>query len=123
VVVVVGADVLGVLFGVPAEVVGDVVGDVVGVVVLVVVVVDAAGAALAPGCSLATTTPITAVAPVAARTAVRVTRRRRSVARCRISRGSSSMGRVMAWGLSCSGLPLSEHRCFDIAAGPTGSLL
>jgi hypothetical protein len=44
------------------------------------VAAGALGAELAPGCSLATTMPITAVAPVAASTAVRVRRRRRVLA-------------------------------------------
>ena len=41
--------------------------------------------ALAPGCSLATTTPIAKVAPVASNTAERVRRRRRASARCLVS--------------------------------------
>jgi len=63
-------------------------GDVVGVEVL-----DAEGlcagavrdVALAPGCSLATTTPMATVAPVASRAATRVTRRRRASTRALFS--------------------------------------
>jgi len=47
---------------------------------------------LAPGCSLATTTPISAVAPVAARTAERVRRRSRRSARSRASGELGSVG-------------------------------
>jgi hypothetical protein len=78
---VVGASVVGVLVGdadvdgaVEVEVIGD--GD--GGVPLVL------ASELAPGCSLATTMPISAVAPVAARTAERVRRRRRTLARSRV---------------------------------------
>ena len=41
--------------------------------------------ALAPGCSLATTTPMATVAPVASRAATRVTRRRRASTRALFS--------------------------------------
>jgi hypothetical protein len=41
--------------------------------------------ALAPGCSFATSTPMAMVAPVAIRTAARVTRRRRASARPLVS--------------------------------------
>jgi hypothetical protein len=41
--------------------------------------------ALAPGCSLATTTPMATVAPAASRAAARVTRRRRASARPLVS--------------------------------------
>ena len=102
VVVVVGANVVGTVAGVelPPEVAGVVGVDVVGVAVVVVVggdvVVDVVGGSagvvplglapeLAPGCSFATTTPISAVAPVAAITAERVRRRRRMFARSRAS--------------------------------------
>jgi hypothetical protein len=60
--------------------------------VVVVVVVDVEGAsvgavedALAPGCSLATSTPRAMVAPVATTAAARVSRRRRASARCLVS--------------------------------------
>jgi hypothetical protein len=61
--------------------VGDVVGAVVGVVVDPVPFV--LGADPAPGCSLATTTPITAMAAVAVSTADLVRRRRSASARSR----------------------------------------
>jgi hypothetical protein len=48
--------------------------------------VDVLFAALAPGCSLAATIPITAVAPAAARNDARVSRRSRTVA-CRLVSG------------------------------------
>lgn len=76
---VVGLDVVGVdVAGV--DVVGDTVdGDVVVEVPLVLT------PEVAPGCSLATTMPINAVAPVAAITAERVKRRSRNSARRRVS--------------------------------------
>jgi hypothetical protein len=48
---------------------------------------------LAPGCSLATMTPINAVAPVATRTAKRVRLRKRTLARSRDSGELSWLGR------------------------------
>jgi hypothetical protein len=102
VVVVVGADVVGVVvddFPFPEE--GAVVVDV--EVVGSVLVAEVAGglvpvdglAELTPGCSLATTTPITAVAPVAASTAVRVSRRMRVETRSRASGELCSLGCVI----------------------------
>jgi hypothetical protein len=98
VVVVVGGDVSGVVLGVTGDVLGAEVGvDVGGTDVVVVVVVVTGGsvvsgpdslvvaAALLPGCSLATTNPINAVAPVAANTTARVIRLTRAWARCRVS--------------------------------------
>jgi hypothetical protein len=52
-------------------------------------------AALTPGCSLAITTPIRAVAPVAARTAARVKSRTRASARCRAAGVLCSLGCLM----------------------------
>ena len=114
VVVVVGAKVVGTIAG--EELLSEVDG-VVGVAVagVSVVGVDAGGAVevdvvggwagvvplvpapeLAPGCSFATTTPISAVAPVVAKIAERVRRRRRTLARSRVS------------GELCAGLIWSE---------------
>jgi hypothetical protein len=56
---------------------------------------------LAPGCSFATTTPMSAAAPVAAITTERVTRRRRTWARDRASREDCSRVRCMVVGLRC----------------------
>jgi len=90
VVVVVGADVVGVVV------------DVRSVPDVVVVVVDVAGervdvvsAELVPGCSSDTRKPIKPVAPMAAITAARVTRRTRTLARSRASGVLGSSGRVM----------------------------
>jgi hypothetical protein len=47
--------------------------------------------ALAPGCSLATTTPMAMVAPVAARAAARVSRRKRASV-CRLVSGELDCG-------------------------------
>jgi hypothetical protein len=73
-----GVEVAGVTVG-GVEVVGAVIG-VVGGVIPPVGEVE-----LLPGCSLATRTPITTVAPVEANMATRVTRRMRRLARCRDS--------------------------------------
>jgi hypothetical protein len=94
VVVVVGADVVGGVVGGEPDVgvVGDAVEgvEVAGADGIVVVVVDGVRGvdwtgpvALAPGCSLATTTAIAAVAPVATNVMTRVRRRTRACARRR----------------------------------------
>jgi hypothetical protein len=103
VVVVVRGVVSAVLVG--DSVLGD---DVVGVVVEVDVDVDGTEvvvegtevevllAVLEPGCSLATTTPMSAVAPVAARKDARVSRRNLLVARCLVSGVKLSLACFMA---------------------------
>jgi hypothetical protein len=58
--------------------------------------VDGLFGALVPGCSFATTTPITAVAPAAARNDARVSRRSRTVARRLVSGELWSSGRLIA---------------------------
>jgi hypothetical protein len=68
------------------------------------VVSDTVEALLDPGCSRATTTPITAAAPVAASTAVRVSRRSRAWARSLPSGVRPALERVM-WGPSLSERP------------------
>jgi len=84
------------------------------VVVVVVVVCDAplvvdvvpdVDEPLAPGCSLATTTPISAIAPAAPSTANRVTCRRRIIARSRAPGVFVSVERFMEGGLVCRRLP------------------
>jgi hypothetical protein len=102
VVVVVGGDVVVVVVG-GGVVVGDVdpelapgfdeVGVVVvgGGVVAGTCVGTVVEGALAPGCSLATTTPMAMAAPVATRAAARVSFRRRASARCLLS-GELSLG-------------------------------
>jgi hypothetical protein len=104
VVVVVGFDVVGVVVAwvslVPEEPVVVVDVDVVDVEVEVPDVLEppdlvASVAALTPGCSLAITTPIRAVAPVAARTAARVNRRTRASARRRAAGVLCSLGCFM----------------------------
>ena len=78
-------------------------GDVVEVDVLAEVVGTCAGAllegSLDPGCSLATTTPMAIVAPVATRAAEPVRRRRRALARCLVSGelwwGVGLIGRIL----------------------------
>jgi hypothetical protein len=95
VVVVVGGDVV---------VLGDVVPEFAPGTVEVVVVLDGDGdvvegacagtvleGALTPGCSLATTTPMAMAAPVAARAAARVSRRRRASV-CRLASGELDCG-------------------------------
>jgi hypothetical protein len=89
--VVVGGDVVGTaVVGVPAGTGGAVVGVVVGAAAGAVVVVVVGGGTVGgvvladePGCSRATVTPMNAAAPVAARTAVLVSRRMRAWARAR----------------------------------------
>jgi hypothetical protein len=106
VVVVVGTDVVGVVVPDPAgdPVVGVVVAGVVaGVVVGVVVEVDGTEvevlpvvvltAELAPGCSFATTKPMSAVAPAAPTIEARVTKRTRALAR----RLASGELRLLGW--------------------------
>lgn len=97
--VVVGGLVVVVVVGVEEDwpvlgaVVVDVVVDDVGTTVDVLPVVF--GEALFPGCSLAMTTPMAAVAPVARRMAARVSRRSRTVARRRASGVVTFCGCVM----------------------------
>ena len=77
---------------------------------------------LAPGCSRATTAPISAVAPTAPRTAHRVTRRSRTIARSRAA-GEFSFDRFMRGHLAAGGLLLYQHRRFRAIAGfPVGLL-
>jgi hypothetical protein len=100
VVVVVGGDVVVVEGDDPTEggEVDGVVVDVVGEEVDGVVVNEVGLAVLAPGCSLATITPMSAVAPVAARMDARVRRRNRALARCLVSGECCHLAR-----LTCSG--------------------
>ena len=104
-VVVVGGELVGVVAvgpeGAPGSVEGE--GDVVGGVVVEVLGVEvlgvetagtALGEALAPGCSLATTTPMAMVAPVAAKAAERVNRLRRVAAR-RLASGVFGCGALL----------------------------
>ena len=79
----------------------------------VVVVVELDAALLAPGCSLATTTPIRAVDAAAAITAERVMRRRRTLARWRESGECGPIGGFMGCLLSpCSRIePSPVIRC------------
>lgn len=89
---VVGDAVVGVVLGaVGDDVVDSVPGDVVGTDV-----VDVFSAELTPGCSLATTRPMSTVAPLAARTATRVRRRTRRFARCLLSREWRCLANVIA---------------------------
>jgi hypothetical protein len=75
-----------------------------------------------PGCSPATTAPISAIAPAAPRTAHRVTRRSRTIARSRAS-GEFSFDRFMGRDLVCGGLSQYQHRHFRAVAGlPVGLL-
>ncbi len=77
---------------------------------------------LAPGCSRATTAPISAVAPTAPRTAHRVTRRSRTIARSRVA-GEFSFDRFMRGHLAAGGLLPYQHRRFRAIAGfPVGLL-
>ena len=81
-------------------------------------VVDAVEAGtLDPGCSRATTTASTAVAPVAASTAPRVTRRRRDCALALLWGLCGSGGRDIDGATSARGTPPSQHGQFDPGSG------
>jgi hypothetical protein len=120
VVVVVGGDVVVVDEPDPKDAAGS--DEVVGgaVVDVVELGVDVAGrcvgavldAALDPGCSLATTTPIAMVAPVATRAADRVSRRRRRLAR-RLASARSD------WGVELIGHPFCSSCSNASRAGST----
>jgi hypothetical protein len=75
--------------------------------------VDVLFAALAPGCSFATTTPITAVAPAAARNDARVSRRSRTVA-CRLVSGE-------LWSSGCLIGRLGSHSSTRVHQSGVGS--
>lgn len=96
------------------EVVGSTVVDVVelGVDVAGPCVGGVLDAALDPGCSLATTTPIAMVAPVATRAADRVSRRRRRLAR-RLASARSD------WGVELIGHPFCSSCSNASGAGST----
>jgi hypothetical protein len=78
---------------------------------------------LAPGSSVATTIPINAAAPVAARTTVRVSRRTRASTDARVSEADVALGCSMIGDLLRFGLPQSEHSSIDSAAKPAVVLL
>ena len=103
VVVVVGSDELTLDVVLPVDVVAG-----------VVEVVPVTAELLAPGCSLATTTPTSAVVPVAAIATARVRRRSRRLALWRDSTEFLS---------GCFGMDPSEHRRFRAAAHRTVTLL
>jgi hypothetical protein len=86
----------------------------VDVVAVVVGVEPVTAALLAPGCSLATTTPTSAVVPVATIATAWVRRRSRRLARRRDSTEFLS---------GCSGMDPSKHRPFRAAADRTVALL
>ena len=84
-----GSDEVGVVVG--GKVVG---GEVLGVEVVGTCTGTGLEDALAPGCSFATTTPMAMDAPVAPKTAERVSSRRRTSAR-RLASGESDDGRAL----------------------------
>jgi hypothetical protein len=78
--------------------------------------------ALAPGCSFATTTPMAMVAPVATKTAERVSSRRRALAR-RLVSGESDDGRALIGQVLGSASVSRKQQC--VASGcraPVGYL-
>jgi hypothetical protein len=97
-----------------------------GVVVLVVPVPfpeEPVVAALEPACSFATTTPMTAVRPVAASTEARVSVRTRDQAFWRSDGVGCGVGRDMAIGDLGSGDALLDHVHLDtLARSPVGLL-
>jgi hypothetical protein len=82
----------------------------------------AVAALLPPGCSLATITPMRAVAPVARTAATCVSRRRRRTAWSRCSGVCLRVGRLMTGSFS-RGVPLSHHGRFETVARPAVGFL
>jgi hypothetical protein len=78
---------------------------------------------LAPGCSWATTIPMATVAPATARTATRVSWRRRAWALSRLPGVLDWMRRDMCWENLCSGDAPWHHARIDVVAGPAVGLL
>jgi hypothetical protein len=78
--------------------------------------------ALAPGCSLATTTPMAMVAAVAPKAAARVRNRRRALARLLVS-GESDDGRdLMVQGLASASVSWKQQRVASGCRTPVGYL-
>jgi hypothetical protein len=84
---------------------------------------DPFGGLVEPGCSSATTTPMSAVSPVAAMTAPRVRRRTLDCAFSRVSGVLGSLGSAMGRGPLLSGRPTSHHAGIDPVAWPAVDLL
>jgi hypothetical protein len=87
------------------------------------VVPDSLGGLVEPGCSSATTTPMTAVSPAAARTAPRVRRCTLDCAFARVSGVLGSLGSAMGSGPLLSERPTSHHARIDPDAWPAVGLL
>jgi hypothetical protein len=79
---------------------------------------DSLGGLLEPGCSSATTTPMSAVSPAAARTAPRVSRRTLACAFARVSGVLASLGSAMWSRPLLSERPTSHHARIDPDAWP-----
>ena len=84
---------------------------------------DSLGGLLEPGCSSATTTPMSAVSPAAARTAPRVRRRTLDCACARVSGVLGSLGSAMGSRPLLSERPTSHHAGIDPDAWPAVGLL
>jgi hypothetical protein len=84
---------------------------------------DSLGGLLEPGCSSATTTPMSAVSPAAARTAPRVRRRTLDCACARVSGVLGSLGSAMGSQPLLSERPTSHHAGIDPDAWPAVGLL
>ena len=84
---------------------------------------DSLGGLLEPGCSSATTTPMSAVSPAAARTAPRVRRRTLACAFARVSGVLGSLGSAMWSRPLLSERPTSHHARIDPDAWPAVGLL
>jgi hypothetical protein len=133
VVVVVGGEVVVVGAGDAEALPGsDEVGVVVGGEVVVVevfgveVVATCAGTgledALAPGCSFATTTPMAMVAPVATKTAERVSSRRRALARRLVSEESDGARALIGQVLGSASVSWKQRRIASSCRTPVGYL-